>query len=271
MRDIDLSPLEIRDVSELNRAIGEAGSLFEGLFGYWRGHANLSWPLRAEVFRQRNGQRYPEITLIRSFMAQAESRSQRCPPIDDSVGWLMLARHYGLPTRLLDWSHSPLVALYFAAQSAEDDPNADGCLWTIEPGRLNLQMMKERRLVASDEPLAASLFRSAFDSDHAERTNDLAKGKCYAIGTREIDPRVLVQQGAFTIHGDANDLADIDIGYSDSDIHPSWRRAFRVPLASKVRVRQFLREFGIYESTLFPDLSSLAKELKNRRFVDRRR
>jgi len=257
MKDQDLSPIQIIGspiqiigLRDLDRALADA-SQFEGLFSYWHGHANLKWPLRAEVFRKPpRGRAYPEITLIRSSMAQAESRSQRCPPGDDLVGWLMLARHYGQPTRLLDWSHNPLVGLYFTAQVAEDSGDADGCLWTIEPGRLNLQMMGERRLMTADEPLARELFQSAFDPECALRSNETARGKCYAIGMREIDARVLVQQGAFTIHADAGDLADLDVNYPNSDARAPWRRAFRVPRAAKGQVLQFLRELGIYTKAL---------------------
>ena len=78
------------------------------IFPYWRGHGNIDWSLTAEVFRTlSHGSQHPEVTLIRNFMGRAESRSHRCPAYDDYVGWLMLARHFYLPTRLLDWSMSP--------------------------------------------------------------------------------------------------------------------------------------------------------------------
>ena len=76
MRAEDWSQIEITSLSELDRAIGEASSRFEGLFALWRGHANLGWALRAEVFREA---RYQEVFLVRSFMAHAESPRQPCP------------------------------------------------------------------------------------------------------------------------------------------------------------------------------------------------
>jgi hypothetical protein len=77
------------------------------------------------------------------------------------------------------------------------------------------------------------------------------------VGTREIDPRVLVQQGAFTIHADDTDLANIA---------GTWRIAFRVPGARKGDVQEILRSLAITKMSLFPDLAALAEELKSRRF-----
>jgi hypothetical protein len=52
---------------------------FQQMFPLWRGHANLSWKLQAEVFRRTGGKRYDEVTLLGYFMALAESRYARCP------------------------------------------------------------------------------------------------------------------------------------------------------------------------------------------------
>lgn len=273
MRTEDSSPLQITDLSLLWSAVNEAKVSFDYIYPLWRGHADVSWPLRAEVFRPPlRGGSYNEVTLIRYFMAHAETRHQRCPKGDDLLGWLMLARHYGLPTRLLDWSWSPLIAIYFAVQEDTNTPKTDGCLWALEPGRMNLQMIgdRHRRFFAPDEPQVQQFIEIAFEANpaqYATKTAPLAS-KAIAVGTREIDMRVLVQQGAFTVHADGTDLAEPEFAYPDhSGTPPPWRRMFNIPKGSKERLRTQLRDIGFNKSTVFPDLAALAEEMKFRQML----
>jgi hypothetical protein len=204
MKKEDLSEIEIVDLASLERAILEMKGPFGGVAPLWRGHANIEWKLQAEVFRPAsNGNPASESTLLGYFMTHAESRYQRCPPSSDRVAWLMLARHYGLPTRLLDWSLSPLVALYFATK--QDD--VDGCLWALEAGLMNLQMVGTRALFMGDELVVRQLVDAAVEPNKAPP--GLEK-RALAIAMREIDSRVFAQQGACTIHADALDLSDIE-------------------------------------------------------------
>lgn len=175
-------------------------------------------------------------------------------------GWLLLARHFGLPTRLLDWSESPLVALYFAIGV----PDRDGCLWALQAGLLNQQMLGagQWRLLAPDEPEIKELAALAFEPDAAARATSSPSGRVLASGTAEIDPRVVAQQATFTIHADGHDLADLAVGPSG----PALQR-FVVPKAAKQHLRNCLRALGLTRAGLFPDLAALAEDLKGRDFL----
>jgi hypothetical protein len=76
---------------------------------------------------------------------------------------------------------------------------------------------------------------------------------------------MLVQQGTFTIHADANDLSDVEYSNHDGSADPPrpWRRAFGIPARGKKYLRGLLHSLGINKSTLFPDLAALAEELKD--------
>ncbi len=256
------SKIQIASLNNLEAAIHEANELYNGVMPIWRGQACAQWALQAEVFRDK---KFLENTLIREFMAYAESMIQRTPIATDSLGWLMLARHYGLPTRLLDWSMSPLVALYFASQdwfTKDESGNhkrieSDGVLWCLEAGLMNDQMVNFRGTLPSDSRSVIELTRLAFSS--LPPAGAAAELKAISIGTREIDPRILAQQGCFTLHSNGQDLANVEFKNG-----VQWLRGYTVPANAKPQLRKLLRSLGVIESQLFPDLGSLVNELRSR-------
>jgi FRG domain len=123
-----LSAIEISDLQTLEHAIQETLERFDlPLYPLWRGHAEMNWVLTPEAFRPNiHGRYYDELTLIREFMAHAESRSARCPDEKDHLGWMIFARHYRLPTRLLDWSMSPLLPFILLSRLVQRMTDACG-------------------------------------------------------------------------------------------------------------------------------------------------
>jgi hypothetical protein len=267
MKAEDLSATRITTLATLERAVVEVADLFlRPSTALWRGHANLEWALRPEVFRPaRDGALPDERTLIQSFLAHAPSRDA-CPPPRDVVGWLLLARRHGLPTRLLDWSRNPLVALYFAALDAPGRPDADGCLWAVDPGMLNTQATGRRGLAGADDPQLRALFAAAFaGTEAADADPDApAADAVMALTPRAADPRMVPQHACQTIHQDGTDLCDLDYRYAPDPLQPNppWRRAFRVPQAQKRQLLYLLGSLGIRRATLFLDLDTLVEELR---------
>jgi hypothetical protein len=264
MRDEDLSTARITSLATLERGIAEIGSLFSRTTtAIWRGHGNAAWPLRAPVFRPlADGRLYDERGLLHAFLAQADSRHRPCPPLGDLVAWLLLARQSGLPTRLLDWTRNPLVALYFAAQPDPAQPDADGCLWAVDPGVLNLRLTGRRALAGADERGIRPLFAAAFGALATEQAPEA--DSVVALRPREVAARVLAQQGCYTIHQDGKDLTELIHRYVNDPLQPNpvWRRAFLVPRTHKRHLLELLAAVGIQRSTLFFDLETLADDLK---------
>ena len=132
--------IQIDDLAKIVQICNQLPQLFASNQVFWRGHGNSEWPLLPQVFRPNphapDLPKYNERVLISAFQARAPSRSHvKVPESEDYCGWLFFAQHYGLPTRLLDWTESPLVALYFAVENAEEKD--DGCIWALRPGGLN--------------------------------------------------------------------------------------------------------------------------------------
>jgi hypothetical protein len=174
--------------------------------------------------------------------------------INDHVGWLTLARHYGLPTRLLDWTLSPLVALYFAVADADKDGH-DGCIWVLRAQTLNQGMVGFSRLLVPDTEVVTNMVKDALGVYSGD-----ALPKAFAMTARQADLRMLVQQAMFTIHtrGGSN-LRNLELS-------SPFLRQFIVPKANKPELRDILYYLGMSRSVLFPDLGALAIELSSTSF-----
>jgi hypothetical protein len=245
----------VSDLSALVDAAREIQQSFKYETAWWRGHAKAKWRLEAQVHRRdpEHPERplYDEAALIGHFVSRAPSRSHTpCPDAEDYFGWLFLAQHYGLPTRLLDWSENPLVATYFAVA---EHPGDDGCVWALSPTRLNVGAT--RGLVTIRDLKAVKLAENAFTG---ARSKDEV---IIAIDGQEIDRRMLAQMSKFTLHS-------YPAALEQSSGSANGLRQFVIPKSAKAEIRAQLSAFGIRYSNLFPDLVSLAAELKRSSFAD---
>jgi hypothetical protein len=220
---------------------------------FWRGHADARWSLRPRVFREvprTDGitAHYIESALLWEFMSRGVARTINPPSHDDRVGWMFLGQHYGLPTRLLDWSFGALVALYFVVEDATSD-SLDGCIWALDVQMLNERMVSTRNIIESGQPSVKAMAEAALGGGVAPDQS------AFGIAPRENDLRMIVQQSMFTIHRDAADLTELQCS------SPILIK-FIVPAHSKSAIRGWLAWAGISRATLFPDLDSLARELR---------
>ena len=253
-------------------------------FQWYRGHADKEWELIPKVQRSFVGSEEDlfrkERYYTNDFQARASVFKSPALPIDEYANWLTLMQHYGLPTRLLDWSRSPLVALYFAV-SDESQCDKDGCIWMLTPGKLNeSQHLEKPSMIDGKEydnvyiyntkhKIIATMIYSAFrrwkfssepnaitpeDRKFAHRFEDL-KDKIAACYPTEADGRVYNQFAAFTVHNSIKKLVDI---CDDSTL-----LRITIPHEYKSHLRYELAVCGITQSYIYPDLEHLAKEIEN--------
>lgn len=145
---------------------------------------------------------------------------------------LALAQHHGLPTRLMDWTSNPLVALWFAIEQPPER-NMDAAIWAY----------------GTDEDDIVSLKKSPFDLP-----------RTLIFRPRHHDSRIVAQSGWFTVHkymvsgGHFSSLERIKT-------YRSELRKFVIPKQYFASLRDDLARCGIQRAALFPDLSGLCGQL----------
>lgn len=218
---------------------------------WFRGQASQRWPLLPGYLRLLNAP--SESTLLKRFKQSAAMLLDRDPK--DTFDWLFLMQHYGLPTRLLDWSESPLVALYFAVEEHEKHQDFDAALWCLRPSDLNKK--------ANIEDDHEEFFIPSFDDQELKNYSleSLANGPkrtrllpIATIATRN-NTRIQAQLGVFTIHH--LDEAPIEsIGDSSHVIK------YIIPKNQRKLILDQLRLLGFSKFTMFPELSSIGENIK---------
>lgn len=219
--------------------------------GLWfRGQANAQWDLLPKIYRT-PGESYFERELIRDFKLRAISYLND-RPIDD-FEWLFIMQHYGMPTRLLDWTESYLFALFFAVLGYRD-PN-DAAVWVLDPWSLNLQSIDQQSVPITNHP---ALKDYALETDPKEISRDINAKLPAAIRPTRSTPRIIAQKGVFTIHGSiAEGLNQIQVTGLDG----IFLESIVISGAQKKRLLKELEPAGVTYSVLFPELEGISKEI----------
>ncbi len=242
---------------------------------WYRGQGTGS-PLLPSILRDE----YDEYSLTTAFKNRATALGQ-VPEADRLDQWLFLMQHYGAPTRLLDWTESPLLALYFALDSYAElchcrKPHETPTIWAIHPYELNrlskiegfpnwttTKITKTGKKGRANSGLER--FRLAFYPKHQwkKEINPSMAKLPIAVHSTYLDIRIHSQKSCFTIHGVENRDFESLLGRTRF-VKEGFLLKFLVPGDSVERLLSELTRMGVSHTTVFPDLEHLGKELKRR-------
>jgi len=158
--------------------------------------------------------------------------------------WLFLAQHYGLPTRLLDWSSNPLVAMFFAT---EGDDDKEGAVYFLRHAVTDQYHLIDHR--------TASYTKEAAGAPMATLAIQPNQGKVIFVRPRYSDERYLNQRSVFSCPKDPFTPLDL-AGLTSLAVCGLW----------KSEIRKRLRTVGISTSYMYPGLAGVASEIKSLMF-----
>ena len=233
---------------------------------WFRGHADSKWFLSPPTLRDPEFQKqyeYERHSFIdfkrRSIgLVHADPRSQ--------WGWLYLAQHHGLPTRLLDWTEGSHIALFFAIGSRKVTDATESCVWVLNPGALNERLWGFPNVVTvdDDEVGLRALLKPYVDGKAPED----ASGKSIsplAIIPEYVTPRLRAQRGVFVAFGGDESALVREVLDDASKTTPAPLCAPLVIDSDYAQeIERELDNSGVAASTVFPDIDGLCAELSRR-------
>jgi FRG domain len=234
---------------------------------WYRGAGDIKHQLVPTIYRHPKKLNQNEFKKLESdLLLRFRQRSIPFHSRDIKEDWdaIFFMQHYGVPTRLLDWSENPFVALHFALMSAPRQKNKSGkhiyvkpvAVWVLNPTVWN----------------AAALKHISFESGILTPGDDSLKGYApsAAVTSATTSPvalfgahnssRIVAQQGVFTIFGSNN--SPMETLAKTLNFPESALIRFIIPANKITALRRSLLNHGITESTIFPDLEGLARETK---------
>ena len=213
---------------------------------FFRGHSNSAWTLTPSLGRKRYNPRL-ENWLYYDFLSYG---GPLLPTNHDSWDILFLMRHHGLPTRLLDWSETFAVALYFALEGSE----SERAIWVLNPYALN-ERYKHGFVIKNPRTDYPDHYWTYFISKTESFRQEVA-----AMSPPRTTHRIAAQAAVFTLHRNLRRGLEA--------LAPECVTKILLPRRAIPQARRFLRLSGVTEYSLFPDLDGLARHLAKIRIED---
>ncbi len=220
----------------------------------YRGLSDINYELTTSLIRMGGEFDKLEFHFLRNFKKYG-FRSEITNNTD--WDWLALAQHHGLPTRLLDWTYSPYVALHFATANMEKF-NIDGVIWALKYESLNSYLPDP--LMQKLEDIGSNSFTTEMLSATYSDIHELSKEVNDFVVPFEppsLDSRIVNQYAIFTFMSHSKAL--LHKWFEDKS--PLYFR-IKIPKEMKWEIRDKLDQVNINERVMFPGYEGLSKWLR---------
>lgn len=232
---------------------------------FFRGLPNVDFKLTTSLQRNCKDQKdVLEPALLRNFIKYA---SMDEPTLKDSI-WqaLIIGQHHGLPTRLLDWTYSPLIALHFALSEGNlDDLDKHDCVvWRVDMREMNRTLPEAYQKILEEENAfvfsVSSLDKIVQSGEQYD--NDMKDCAIVNIEPPSVDQRIINQYSYFSV-------VPKGIVCVDDYLEKYTENTIRYIIKKEIRwdLRDLLDQYNINERMMYPGLDGLTKWLARRYYV----
>jgi len=220
----------------------------------FRGVSDAQHDLRTTLARIDGDVVELERHILRSFRKYAQ---RDAVPGDSLWNWLAVAQHYGAPTRLLDWTYSPFVAMHFATQRTEEF-DLDGAIWCVDYSLTNEMLPASLKTILDDEGQNVFTAEMLGRAAAGPREFDALASDEFVVFFEppSLDSRIVNQSALFALK--SNPATGLDRWLA---AHAAVFQRAIVPADLKWEVRDKLDQAGITERVIFPGLDGLSRWL----------
>lgn len=230
----------------------------------YRGHSDWTYELKPSIGRlspkyagrQKKYNRRDERDLLHRFRRRAYPLLGKL----NSGEALFIARHHGLPTRLLDWTANALFALYFAC---EDNNEKNGAVWALRRRDKDLEDYALDPFDLASKNIEKEVLCPQVAPFQRKKGHVASPDQVKIVFPIFNSPRIVAQDGVFTFHANPwlalEDCANKSFPLGELDIHSLFCWCIRAE--NKPKVLEDLNGLGITRRAVYPDLDGIAKSL----------
>jgi FRG domain len=199
--------------------------------------------------------------MIRYFRRQAHLYLEHVPADDDTIQWLALMRHFGSPTRVMDWTYSFFVTLFFAVEEAKNRC----AIWAIDMDWLKqkAQAMFDPACLKYGNEDPAFKSGASFDCVFCKEP---PTPLVYSLNPERLNERLIVQQGLFLAPADIGSTFEANLeAVCFTDDENAKNYICRIIIYDDFKLRReilsHLQRMNINTASLFPGLGGFARSL----------
>ncbi|OQK17160.1 hypothetical protein AU255_04470 [Methyloprofundus sedimenti] len=256
-----IEEVTIESIDELIRKLNELPNHF-----VYRGHSSAEWKLQSTLERvigtkwsSENARKFEDHSH-KAFRSKYHIYNQTEHTPKSKLSWLSVMQHYGVPTRLLDFTESPYVALYFALETYDPLSNEDFAIYALDYSSVmesSLNFIKNRDSKFSE---SRASIHGKQDEIFDEVVDRFAYDILWVTEPLEQNARMDRQFGTFLISGNREKTIESIINSGIYDKCKMYKFIVRYPLYQNVYT--LLRKVGINARSIYGDLTGLGKAIK---------